>query len=526
MRRDVFNHASLFWMLVSLSLNGAEVVNLSRQGFSLANNKLHQVNLNSLLELGEMCNFQLINTVRDSRINKNHYRYQQTYNGIDVYGYQALVATDDQDNILSIDGAIIKGIEKDIINPVKTYGNDYLLMTMKQTYAKEKMIRSVDEIVFHEEEVAPIIYIKNNHAYLCHKITFMAEPLNILPDPEMPVYYVNMADLSVVEHYDTLFHCLDRGGELIKAGGPGGNPKTGKYFYGKERPNFEVTDCGNGKAEFTVTKTLSTGTNYTISIVDWANSKFTSSTVRFTPPTYEQASAFGSYCPMNDAHASAWNVVSMYDKWFKTPVSPKDTLRIGVRYDWLYENASTSTNGETITLGDGYEKFYSFVAQDVIGHEMGHTFVVKHSKLEYKEQSGGIHEAFADMSGKASEFFTFGKNPWHFASEICRQKEAARFMDDPEKDGNSIGSASKFKAGMKPHYANGVFNKAFYSLATTSGWDTKKAFEVFVKANQAYWTPTETFASGASGVLKATKDLGYNTADVVNAFKKVDISVE
>ncbi len=60
------------------------------------------------------------------------------------------------------------------------------------------------------------------------------------------------------------------------------------------------------------------------------------------------------------------------------------------------------------------------------------------------------------------------------------------------------------------HYSSGVYNKAFCNLATTGGWNTKMAFEVFERANALYWTSTATFDSGACGVESAAGDYGYS----------------
>lgn len=68
-----------------------------------------------------------------------------------------------------------------------------------------------------------------------------------------------------------------------------------------------------------------------------------------------------------------------------------------------------------------------------------------------------------------------------------------------------------------------MFNKAFYLLATTAGWDTRSAFEVMSLANEVYWTANSTFDEGACGVYTATGDKGYNQADVKAAFAAVGV---
>ena len=95
------------------------------------------------------------------------------------------------------------------------------------------------------------------------------------------------------------------------------------------------------------------------------------------------------------------------------------------------------------------------------------------------------------------------------------------------KDGRSIGHVQDYQEGMDVHYSSGIYNKAFCVLSKRSGWNIKKAFDVFVVANQAYSAPAETFQGGAEKVLQAAKRLGagYPETDVVEAFKAVGINI-
>ena len=96
-------------------------------------------------------------------------------------------------------------------------------------------------------------------------------------------------------------------------------------------------------------------------------------------------------------------------------------------------------------------------------------------------------------------------------------------MANPTQDGSSIDNAANYYSGIDPHYSSGVYNKAFYKLATTSGWDTPKAFKVFARANAEYWTSSSTYVSGACGVETAATDLGYSVTDVSAAFAAVGV---
>ena len=119
-----------------------------------------------------------------------------------------------------------------------------------------------------------------------------------------------------------------------------------------------------------------------------------------------------------------------------------------------------------------------------------------------------------------------GSNDFLVGAQIFKGTGALRYMANPPQDGRSIGHASNYYNGLDVHYSSGVYNKAFYLLASKSGWGTVKAFKVFAKANKDYWTPSTNFNQGGQGVRQAAADLGYSTADVIDAFRQVGVTAQ
>ncbi len=138
--------------------------------------------------------------------------------------------------------------------------------------------------------------------------------------------------------------------------------------------------------------------------------------------------------------------------------------------------------------------------------------------------SGGMNEAFSDMAGEATENFMKGTNDFLVGPEIFKGTGALRYMANPTQDGRSIDHASNFTSGLDVHLSSGVYNKAFYLLATKAGWSVRKAFEVMADANRLYWTANSTFNDGACGVEKAALARGYVVADVTAAFSAVGVT--
>jgi hypothetical protein len=94
-------------------------------------------------------------------------------------------------------------------------------------------------------------------------------------------------------------------------------------------------------------------------------------------------------------------------------------------------------------------------------------------------------------------------------------------MYNPPLDGISIDNTANYYDGLDVHYSSGVYNKAFYNLATKPGWNTRTAFQVFARANDLYWTASTNFNQGVCGVQTAASDYGYSVADVTAAFASV-----
>lgn len=181
-------------------------------------------------------------------------------------------------------------------------------------------------------------------------------------------------------------------------------------------------------------------------------------------------------------------------------------------------------------FGDGAKMLYPLTSLGVGAHEISHGFTSQHSNLTYEKQSGGLNESFSDMAAQAAEFYSVGHNDWQIGPEIFKADRPLRYMDDPTKDGKSIGHVKDYTDELNVHYTSGVFNKAFYLLATSNGWTTRKAFDVMVQANMHYWTANSTFQDAACGVVKATldlqkKDSSYAMNDVKTAMQGVGIDV-
>ncbi|MCX6581869.1 MAG: M4 family metallopeptidase, partial [Candidatus Aminicenantes bacterium] len=357
---------------------------------------------------------------------------------------------------------------------------------------------------FSNEKYGTYIYVdKKKKATLCYVVSFFAD--NEKGNPSRPLFIMDVKSGKVIDSFNTLTNAVGTG--------PGGNGKVGLYEYGADYPGFCVTQEG----------TACTMDCTNVKTVDLNHGTSGSTAFSYTCPRNTHEPINGGYCPMNDAQYFGQVVFDTYMDWYGVPVLPFKLI-LKCHYSTNYENAFW--DGTAIYFGDGSFGMYPPVGLDVVGHEASHGFTQNHSGLIYSGQSGGIHESFSDMAGEAVKFYMRSANDFRVGYDILKSPTGAvRYMYDPPLDGVSIDHVGEYFEGLDVHYSSGIFNKAFYLIATSSGWSTRMAFDIFTKANMDYWTSGANFQQGALGALEAAVDYGYPCADVVNAFAAVGISL-
>lgn len=494
--------------ILSSSVQAAELIDLSHIESSVTKTRLRgdiQKNLPEVLRTSEQTTFTQRHFEADGGI--QHLRFYQNFRGVQIWPQQLAVSVG-ASYIQRLNGSLVKNLEKDILS-VKPNITSKTALALALNHFQSGYKRHFKWSTENEKSDLRI-YVDpdSGESQLAYIVTFFTdtEPSG---QPHRPIVIVNAHSGKIVKTIENL--------NTAKARGPAGNTKTGRYDYGKDFPELDVTVSG-------VNCIMQIGNIRTINLKGTVP-KPTDVLKPHSFPCYENVETpiNGAYGALNDAHFFAGVISSLYKDWYNTsPLKIPITMR--VHYSKKYENAFW--NGSSMTFGDGDVRFYPLVSLDVSSHEIAHGFTEFNSDLIYAGQSGGMNEAFSDMAGEAAEYYAKGKNDFEMGPEIFKAEgRALRYMYDPPKDNKSIDHVSKYTKTMDVHHSSGIYNKAFYILATTKGWTTRKAFDIFVKANQRYWTPTSTFLNGAKGVKSAASDLGYSVSDVVKAFAQVGINI-
>lgn len=495
MKLIISTAASLSALSLSIAANAAERIVLESHGNIQSVSKQ---NLVDALSLGKGNSLAVVKKFRGES-GKTYTRMQQTFRGLKVFGEHVVQTEGENGFSESLGGAVFRGLAADLDGVQPKISPRRALAIAKKHHTSSSMNFAASEGVVYKNEKSDLqIFTDNNHkAHLAYIVEFFKDAPGG-GKPSRPFAIIDATTGEVLDQWEGLAH--------NEATGPGGNAKTGKYMYGTDFGYLNVSENCTMENDKVITVNLNGATS--------GNTPF-----KFTCPENTTKEINGAFSPLNDGHYFGGVVFDMYKSWYDTtPISQKLTMRI--HYSKNYENAFW--DGSAMTFGDGAKTFHPLVSLDVSAHEVSHGFTEQNSGLAYKFESGGINESFSDMAGEAAEYFMFGKNDWMVGAQIFKAaNQALRYMNDPTKDGNSLGHTKDYNSSIDVHYSSGIYNKAFYLLATKPNWNTRKAFDVFVLANRAYWVPKTTFNSGACGVEKAAQDLNYSVADVSASFEEV-----
>lgn len=491
---------------------GATSTVMAANNINANHSNMNGKSINEVTQLSADYSFKMGKSFSTTSGNSKN-KAQMLYKGVPVYGQSAVLEQDTTGRTIGLQGSLLANISDDLesVTPGMLHGK--ALGKLKQLLGHNNIDNSKTDLV---------IYVDNaNKAHLAYRVEYLVTDS---AEPSRPTAFVDANTGVILTSWDAITHGRSAKGKPGGGGnggtttettvrGPGGNTKTGLYNYGSDFGSLLATT--NGSACYLDSLNVTT--------VNMGNSTRGGSTAQVTCGDTGQDLTNGAFAPMNDAQAFGNVIFDMYKNWYNvTPLSQKLVMR--VHYGRNYENAFW--DGTAMSFGDGATTFYPLVSLDVSAHEVSHGVTEQRSGLNYSGESGGMNEAFSDMAGEAAENFMNGSNDWMVGEQIFKGNGALRYMDDPTRDGRSIDNAADMTSGLDVHLSSGVYNKAFYLLATTNGWTVQEAFGVMLRANDLYWTASSSFNAGACGVENAASDMNLNAGDVTDAFAAVGVNCQ
>lgn len=476
--------------------------------------------------------FEITKRQADSQTGTDHYRLNQVYQGVPVYGAEQTLHFDKAGNVSLYMGKVVNDLSdklgtseaaapqqkvtddvyadvtetavSDTYNPVTPEISASEAISIAQKDAASK-VGSLGEAQITPSAKLYIYAPEGKEA----RLAYVTEVNVLEPEPLRTRYFVDAKDGSVLFQYDLIEHATGTGKGVL------GDTKT--FTVGTSGSRYVMTDTTRGGGIQTYTAANRTSLPGT--------------TVSSTSTTFNDPASV-------DAHAYAARVYDFFKSNFgRNSIDGRGmAIRSTTHYSTNYNNAFW--NGSQMVYGDGDgTTFTAFSGDlDVIGHELTHGVTENTANLEYYGQSGALNEAISDMFGNTIE----SKN-WMIGDAIYTPRvsgDALRYMDNPERGDqpsrmDDFVNTSADNGGV--HTNSGIPNKSFYLLAqggtfdgvSVTGIGRSQAIQIVYRALNYYLTSTSDFSDYRSAMIQASTDLygasSAQTTAVKNSLSAVGI---
>lgn len=486
---------------------------------------------------------------KSRKVQKNdleYTKYQQHYKGIPVYGAKLLLVTK-KNKTEKLRGTVFKGIDMGRADLTPAYSADDALKYLKKFHEKDQGLTLPVKYGIERSEL--MIYINDkNQPVLIYLVSFLAKDAEA--KISRPNYMIDANAKRIIKSWDSF---SELSSEAI-----GGNNYNGLNHWDLDT-NEDSTDAVTGSYHDFPPLT----TTYIYD--DWCEMRNNKVNILVNGSTYGYNHKDGGIpgdevpggkSPTSDVLGFAGITYQMFYDWYNMS-SPITGLSLPIKYNVHEYGVSAYWDGEDeFAFGDGNSNYKSYTSLNVVAHEISHALsdthggIFGHSELSAR----GMEESLADMTSEVAENYFYGENDFLQGSRIrYTSPNYRRNMMNPREDctlsycdegvdGDPVHNLyyyTHYYSGNDEHDVAGIFNRAFYYLATTYGWDTKKAYEVMLVANLEYWDVLDTcddvecFEEGAEAAADAAWDLAppnimayYDFCDVVYAFDNVGIYVQ
>jgi Zn-dependent metalloprotease len=499
-----------------------------------------------------------IRRVDGDELGQTHTRFQQHYNGVRVWGGEAIVHQDQEGSFLPMTSELKANIN---ISTLPSLSESEVLAVVKGDMAPkgEFSIPPSAELVIYPETVAvrravrwavdqdadlnamdvERQAVRYTLAYHVH-----VELENDLDGVRHADYLINAHTGSIIRNWDDLHTTAATG--------------TGKSQY-SGTVNLSVNSISGGWELSDVVRSMpfktynlnhatsGTGTIYTDTDNTWGDSA-----------NYVEGSsttAANGQTAAVDAHYGTQVAFDFYKNLFgRNGINGAGKATYNrVHYSNSYDNAFWSDSCFCMTYGDG-NSFTTLTALDVAGHEMSHGVCANSANLTYSGESGGLNESNSDILGNMIELYSRNGNTipatvantsttWTLGEQLS--STPLRYMYKPSKDGSSPNAWSSSLGSLDVHYSSGPNNRMFFFLSqgasSTSSSDyyssytpggfagigPEKAVRIWYRALTVYLTSSSDYAAARNACISAAKDLyGAGSAAeqaVWNAYAAINV---
>ena len=445
-----------------------------------------------------------------------HTRFQQTFQGVPVFGGEAIVHHEPGGVLQAITDDFRQGIRVDVTPRLNA----------AEAISKAVSLHGGFDLLTAAPESELVIYRDDNgRDFLAYKVQLRQE--DGTEHTSMPIKMIDAHTGELVDEWDNLQTATGTGYSLYSG-------------------TVSVTTLAYNSTNYLEDTTKRIGT--------FDNRNTTSSTYRFSDAdnvwnsTTQKAGI--------DAHHGATKTYDYFKNvhgrngidgnggpgYYSAANGATTLISSKVHYGSKYNNAFW--NGSYMTYGDGDgSKFSPLVTVDICGHEMQHGVTERTAGLVYKNESGALNESWSDVFGAMVERYAYGESAdtWKIGEDAYTpgtSGDALRYMDDPHKKaGGSYTSnddpchyAERYTGTSDNggvHINSGIANKAFYLVAkggthhysgiSVTGIGADAAAKIWYRALTSYMTSSTNFKGARTATLNAASALYGSGSSQYNA---------
>jgi thermolysin len=454
--------------------------------------------------------------------------FQQTHNGVPVFGGEAIVHLDTLTEVEAVPTTdnLIEGV---YVNTTPNLTAEDAIRAAKGKY-KEK---NGCEECFTDPPKADLWVLRHEGVdYLVYRVQLVR--LDGTENTSEPVYFVNAHSGELVWSYDNLQtqSAAGTGSSLYSGTQPINTYRSGANYYMEDHSRFVGTWDNRSTAKFSGNGLIvSYGTNYYFTDAD--NFWNTSAQRAGVDAHFGAAKVYDYFLTVHgrngiDGQGGPRTLTSINGS---TPL-----ITSIVHFGKSLNNAFWSGSRSQMFYGDGDGTSWSpLVTLDICGHEMQHGITSRTANLTYSGESGALNESWSDVFGSLVELYARGgetAGTWWIGEDARTPNiagDAERRMDEPHK-GTNYGyttddqpdhyteryTGTSDNGGV--HINSGIANHAFYLVAKggthahvagpfVTGIGPDKAAKIWYRALTTYMTSSTNFAGARTGTLNAATDL-------------------
>lgn len=439
---------------------------------------------------------------KTDKVGMTHYRAQQLYKDIPVYGKEIIVHTDRTGTVESINGDTADTLSIDI-NP-KISQSDAIGIARNAVNAPSDNLLNHLPTGKQFRDKAELSIYDNHLAYLV-EMKFLAKT------PGNWKVFVDAVSGEVLEKFNQAEGLFRR------------DTGTGTGYFGDVR-NLEII-WANGYYELIQKTSPDETTLSRDTIWTWDYDVLMNTDNNpFYPDLDKNFNASNQKIGV-DAHYYSRVV---YD-YFKTHYGRNSFDGAGTYVDIFSNDTDDPLNASS--LGEGmmffgsgdhvnYAPFSSSL--DVVAHEYTHEIISAEGVLAYRGQSGALNESFADI------FACVIDPDWQLGEDIVTPGIPGgmiRDISNPQLYGQPAHMDDFVTAPINEdhdwgevHLNSGIPSKAFYNIATQIGTET--AAQIYYHALTNYFTSTTNFAGAKNTIILAAQSLYPTHPEYVSAIRQ------